>query len=140
MAALTASRSTPSQEIDLKGYLMGVATIWKGSMVMLNSAGFAVPASDVVVGNMNRVVGVADETVVNTGAAGSKKIKVRSGRSFQFDATSITQAMVGTEMSVVDDHTFDDAPSANLLACGILTEYVSAVSGYIFIPKGGIAK
>jgi len=112
VTALADDRQTPAQEVELKGYLVAASTtIYKGGMVAVNDAGHLVMASDAA--NL-RVVGVADERVDNSaGSAGDKKCRVRSGRAFDFNATAITQAMVGDLMFVVDDNTFDDCSSTS---------------------------
>lgn len=139
MTALADDRQTPAQEVELKGYLVAASTtIYKGGMVAVNDAGHLVMASDAA--NL-RVVGVADERVDNSaGSAGDKKCRVRSGRAFDFNATAITQAMVGDLMFVVDDNTFDDAAGTNGVPCGRLLEYISATRGIIYIPVGGLRK
>jgi hypothetical protein len=75
----------------------GVATattIYAGEMVALNAAGYAVPASDTA--NL-RVIGRAEEDVVNAGADGAAKIKVKRG-VFKWDndvTNPVTIASVG---------------------------------------------
>lgn len=136
MTALSADRSTPSTDIELKGYPMGVDTIYKGALVAINSSGYAVPASDSA--SDLSIVGVAEESVANESpnAAGDHTIRVRSGRAFRLPATSITQAMVGSMMYAVDDQTIDET-TTNGMAVGILVEYISAIEGKVFIPLGG---
>jgi len=141
MAALTTDRDTKIiAKPSLKGYPMAANdTIYKGGLVCINSSGYAVPAADTA--GFSGVIGVADETVASpsTDSDGDKKIRVRSGEIYDFAATSITQAMLGTVMYVVDDQTFDDAAGAtNEIAAGILAEYVSSSRGKIFIPTGGM--
>jgi len=71
-----------------------------------------------------------------TGADGAKNVRVRRQGVFEFDAASITQAMVGDPMYVVDDHTFDDAAgSTNDVKVGILVKYGSATKGWIDIAR-----
>ena len=140
MVALAADRNTQSREGHLKRYPVAASTtIYKGSMVTLSDAGFAKPAADLA---NERVVGVADEKVDNSaGAAGALNVRVISGRAFRFAASSITQAMLGDPMFVVDDQTFDDAAGAtNDVPCGRLVEFVSTTDGWIFIMAGGLRK
>lgn len=140
MAALAADRQTASKSGELRGYPVAASTtIYKGSLVALSDAGYAVAASDAA--NL-RVVGVAFEKVDNSaGAAADKTVRVQAGRSFEFAATSITQAMLGDVMFVVDDQTFDDAAGAtNEVPCGRLVEFVSTIKGWIYIPSGGCRK
>lgn len=140
MAALTNDRDTPYKDGQLKGYpVLNNTTIFKGALVAVTDAGYLVPASDTAA---LRVVGVAHEKVISpsTDAAGAKKCRVLAGKAFLFDATSITQAMLGDRMHVVDDHTFDDAVGTNTIPCGRLVEFVSTTLGYIFIAEGGLIK
>lgn len=133
MAPLAADRITlqknPTSE---QAYLMASATtIYAGAMVMLNGSGLAVPAADAAGG---KVVGVAKKTVINP-SGGTLKVNAEHGW-FKFPATSITQAMVGTKMHVVDDQTFDDAAGVNAVVAGTLMEFVSATEGWIMIEPG----
>lgn len=139
MTALATDRDTRAKDAGLIGYPVATNTvIWKGGLVMVNDAGYLIPAADAANG---RVVGVADETCNNNpGADGAKKCRVRSGKTFLFNATSITQAMVGDAMYVVDDNTFDDAVGTNAVKCGRLTQFVDTTHGWIFIPDGALRK
>lgn len=137
MAALAKDRNTASRIGDFLAYPVAASTkLYKGGMVSLNASGYAIPAADTA---STIVIGVADEYVDNSaGANGAKWVRVVSGRAFKFAASSITQAMVGTTMCVVDDQTFDDAAGpTNDIACGRLVEYISATEGWVYIPKGG---
>lgn len=141
MAALTVDRDTLIiAKPTLKGYpVLNDTTIYKGSLVCLDSTGYAIPAADT--SGLSGVIGIADEQVASpsTDSDGDKKIRIRSGEIYDFVATSITQAMLGTVMYVVDDQTFDDAAGAtNEIAAGILVEYISATRGKIFVPTGGM--
>lgn len=137
MAALTADRQTVSKLTGIKSYpVLTGTTIYKGAIVAINAAGYAIPATDTA-GLV--VVGIADEKVVNSGASGSVLIRVLYDRLFLLPATSITQAMVGTNMVVVDDATVDDAAGAtNDIVVGKLIEYVSATEGWVLIRGFGI--
>lgn len=137
MTALATDRDTAAKDAGLLGYLVQTnVVIWKGSLVAVSADGFLIPAADTTA---IRVVGVADETVNNNpGAAGAKKCRVRSGKAFLFAATSITQAMLGDLMHVVDDQTFDEATGTNGVPAGRLVQFISTTSGYIFIPDGGL--
>ena len=139
MAALTADRPTQSKLGDLMIYPVGVDVIYKGAIVMVDDAGFLVAGADSANG---RCVGVADEKVDNSGgSAGDLNCRVVSGRKFRFAATSITQAMLGDAMFIVDDQTFDDAAGAtNDVPVGRLVEFISTTEGWVFIPKGGCRK
>lgn len=136
MAALTADRMTPKRGISRYFEVPVAATtkIYAGSLVAVNSSGYAVPAADTA---SFKVVGVASKQADNsTGAAGAINVEVQSGL-FEFAASSITQAMVGTVMYVVDDQTFDDALGTNGIKAGLLVRYISATSGELLVLPSG---
>jgi hypothetical protein len=133
MAALTKDRATPYRDgIEIDVPLAANSKIYAGSLVCANTSGYAVPAADTA---GMKFVGVALEQVDNTGGAnGAKKVRVRRQGTFEFDALSITQAMVGSSMYVMDDHTFDDATGpTNDIRLGILVKYVADTKGWIDI-------
>lgn len=135
--ALSADKVSEIQPGNLTEYrLAGAVRIFKGALVNLNTAGNAKPASD---GSGEVCVGIADESVDNsTGGAGAKTIRVRSGIRVRMKAASIAQTMVGALMYVEDDETIDDAAGpTNDVIVGVLTKYISATDGVVYIPEGG---
>lgn len=135
MAALTRDRATPYREgIEIEYPVATGTKIYAGSMVCVNTTGYAVPAGDTV---GYRFAGVAMEQVDNSsGGDGAAIVKLRRAGVFEFDAASITQAMVGMAMYAVDDHTFDDAAgTTNDIKVGLLVKYVSATKGWIDIAR-----
>ena len=80
-------------------------TIYQGSMVALNAAGYAVPAS---ADSALRVIGRAEQKVVNAGSAGDEKVLVKRG-VFRFANSGttgeVTAADIGKPCYVVDDET-----------------------------------
>lgn len=108
------------------------ATIYKGALLCVNSSGYAQPATDA--GSVV-FIGVAYEAKNNSaGSDGDLDVRVMTRGRFLLPATSITQAMVGTAMYVVDDATVDDAAgSTYLVHVGKLVEYVSTTSGWVDI-------
>lgn len=130
-AALTADRITETKLTGLKSYPILTATkIYAGSLVAIDSAGYAKPAADAA---SLKVVGVSTEQVDNTGASGDKSIKVDAPILARFNASSITQAMVGQVMYVVDDNTFDDGAGTNGITAGVLVEFISTTEGWLLI-------
>lgn len=107
-------------------------TIFKGGLVAIEAAsGFAIPASDTAA---TPVIGVAIEKKVSGGANGDTIIRVMADAEWLFVASSITQAMLGTDMVVVDDNTVDDAAGAtNDIVAGKLTEFVTTTKGWVYI-------
>ena len=138
MTALAADRQTQARHAGMQKYPVEAGeTIYKGALVTIDNDGYLMPAQDTAA---HRVVGVADENVDNSdGSDGDLDCRVVSGRAFLFVASSITQAMLGDVMFVVDDQTFDETVT-NDVPCGRLVEFVSTTSGYIFIPNGGLRK
>ena len=134
MTVLAADRETARKEGGLKSFPCGVDIIYKGGMVGINPAGYvmAMPVAASAIGYV--FAGVAYEKVDNaSGSAGDKSVRVYTEGLFLFTATSITQAMVGQMMYLVDDNIFDDVAGAEQVPVGILEEYVSATSGWIKI-------
>lgn len=135
MAALTKDRATPYREgIEIEFPVAANSKIYSGSLVCANTSGYAVPAADTA---GLKFLGVALEQVDNTGGAnGAKLVRLRRTGVFEFDATSVTQAMVGTAMYVKDDHTVDDAAGAtNDIKVGELVKYVADTKGWIDISR-----
>lgn len=135
MAALSKDRATSYREgIELEFPVAASTKIYAGSLVCVNTDGYAVPAADT---SGYLFMGVALEQVDNsTGANGAKNVRLRRTGVFQFDATSITQDMVGQPMYAMDDHTFDDAAGpTNDVKVGILVKYESATKGWIDIAR-----
>jgi len=135
MAGLTRDRATSYREgVEVDYPVAAGAKIYAGSLVCVNADGFAVPAADT---SGYVFVGVALEQMDNSaGANGAKSIRVRREGVFEFDAASITQAMVGDPMYVVDDHTFDDAADpTNDIKVGLLVKFASATKGWIDIAR-----
>jgi hypothetical protein len=135
MSALTRDRATPYREgIEVEYPVAANAKIYAGSLVCVNTAGYAAPAADT---SGYRFIGVAMEQMDNTdGDDGGKSVRVRRAGVFEFDALSIDATMVGQAMYVVDDHTFDDAAGpTNDIKTGLLVKYVSATKGWIDIAK-----
>lgn len=102
--ALTAESKRPQREGKNYSYPVAASTtIYKGGLVCLNSSGYAVPgsASTTLV-----AVGRAEETVVNSGTAGSVNVEVLEG-VFKFTNSSSTDAItiaeIGDAVYIVDD-------------------------------------
>lgn len=104
--ALSAARNTP-ERADSSAMSderpMAQTTIYQGGLVVLNSAGYLAPGS---VATTHIAAGRAEETVVNSGAAGALTCKIRQG-VFRFNNSSagdtITIADIGDDCFIVDD-------------------------------------
>lgn len=134
MSGLTRDRATAYREgVELEFPVAASTKIFAGSMVCINANGYAVPAADT---SGYRFVGVAMEQRDNSaGLDGGHSVRVRRAGAFEFDAASITQAMVGQPMYAVDDHTFDDAAGTNSIKVGLLVKFVSTTQGWIDITR-----
>jgi hypothetical protein len=113
-----------------RGYIMTASTtIPKGALVSVDAATGL--AKNAVAGAVDPVVGVAAETLTSA-ASGTYRIQVEFGASWLFAASSITQAMVGDPMLVVDNNTVDETSAGSAVA-GILDEFVSTTLGWVRI-------
>lgn len=110
--------------------------IYKGTLVCVNSSGYAVPGADT---SGYVCVGIAEEQVDNTTTghtAGRYNIRVVSGRRFTLSGTGFTQASVGAPVYVSADNTVAASVSNNILA-GIVNKYLSSTSVEVQIAGGG---
>jgi len=132
MAALSAARITKSKNLGaIKRHPCGVDIIYAGGMVMIDSAGYAMPAA--AASANNGVVGVATETIDNSsGSAGDLNVKVQEGW-FLFAGDTLEQEDVGHVVYADDDQTIDETQASNAPVVGILMELVSASSGWVAI-------
>jgi hypothetical protein len=105
--ALTSGRNTKQRASAQFMFPVAAATtIYAGGMVtLLATGGNAVPAGTASAGVC---VGVADETVANSGSAGDVSVQVRRG-TFQFlnsaSGDLIARADIGATCYIVDDQT-----------------------------------
>lgn len=137
MTALAANYQFASKQNGVKSYpVADNVHIYKGSIVCVNSSGYAVPGANTAA---YVTVGIADEEVDNTltgHAAGLKRVRVISGRHFLMnDVTAdLTQAKVGLVVYVTDSGNVSLSES-NSIAVGIVTEYVSSTQAWVYIPE-----
>lgn len=112
-------------------------TIYQGALVMVDTDGYLTTAVDTA---NCKVVGVADETVVNSGADGAAFCRVKSGCRFKFAASSIAIGDFDAPlMYVVDDNTVDETTPANSVKAGIhVPPHISTTEGWIYIPPFGV--
>lgn len=122
MANATAAREDDRQDGVLVLYPVKTASkIYKGTLVSVDSTGYAKRAAAAD----KRVVGVAYETVDNTGANGALNIRVWATGSFTFATTGATQANVGDAVYVTDDQTVQTSATSTIKV-GVINEFVSA--------------
>jgi len=135
MGALAKDRTTAYREgVEVEFPVAAATKIYAGSLVMISATGYAIPGADTADCKFG---GVALEQIDNSaGADGAQVVRLRRTGVFDFAAASITQAMVGGIMELVDDQTFDDAAGpANHIKCGQLVKYVGANRGWIDIGR-----
>jgi hypothetical protein len=90
------------------------ARIWKGALVCVDNTGYLVPASDTA--NL-RFVGVAFESVDNTGgASGAKRCRVVKRGTFVYNRIgSFTQADIGTTARAITDNEIAKTSTNNIV-------------------------
>jgi hypothetical protein len=107
MTALAAARNTPQMLTGLMpAYLYTGVTVYQGGIVSIDTShGYAVPGAT---STSHVVWGIAQETVTNSGASGTKSVNVKIG-TFKFlnsaAADAITVAETGGLCYLVDDQT-----------------------------------
>lgn len=104
--------------------------IWKGGIVGRGTDGFAV--AGVKDANV-QILGIAAESVLGGATDGAKYIEVECAREYLFAASSVTQAMLGNAMKIIDDNTVDET-EADSATVGPMTEFVSTTQCWVFVP------
>ena len=131
MAALTADRNTLRKATDENTTYPVAAstTLYAGSLVCINTSGYAVAAADTA---GLRLVGVAKAQADNSsGSAGDVNIEVYHVGAFECTSSGLTIANEGDPVWVSDDQTVTTTPG-NVFA-GVLRDYVSATSAFVDI-------
>lgn len=126
MASLTSSRNTPEMADGGRIRILDLeadTTIYLGSMVAVNSAGRAVPASSTtttanglkLLGRAEYVVGgvPGQNAINNPGAAGALQVAVRKGVFLYSQDGSIGAAALGAVCFAIDDNTVTAADRAS---------------------------
>ena len=115
--------------------------IYAGTMVALNSSGYAVPAANA---SGYAVVGRASKTIDNrvnnptvaSGASNAQKIEVERG-VFGFATDNITVTSVGSVIYVLDDKTVTTTAGSYATIAGILVDYSG---GYAWVDTFNIPR
>lgn len=136
--ALSADRNTEMKDGELLGLPMAVAKIFAGSLVAINSSGYATKGQ---AATGMTYIGRAEEQVDNsTGSAGGKNILVRRGKAFKWKnsgTSAITQADVGKICYIEDDQTVSKTDQAGTLsAAGAI---VGVETGGVWVAEAGKA-
>ncbi|MFZ2448094.1 MAG: capsid cement protein [Syntrophobacteraceae bacterium] len=124
MAALTSDRKTVYREgIEIEYKVAAGAKIYAGSLVCLNTAGYAAPGADTA---SFRFIGVAVEHADNSsGENGDITVRVRRKGVFRFAASGMAITDIGAAVKVSDDQTVAKS-TTNSVACGTIAEFISA--------------
>jgi len=116
MPALQQPYETHEREGLIVAYPVKANTrIWKGALVCVDSTGYLMPASDTA--NL-RFVGVAFESVDNTGgASGEKRCRVIKRGTFVYNraGAAYTQADLGTTVRAITDNEVAKTSTNNLV-------------------------
>lgn len=142
MAALTAERNTRTKATAAvrtnSGGVAAATTIWLGALIAVNAAGFIVPASDTAA---LKVVGIANETVVNAGAAGAKSVVYQTGLVVELENAggAIVQASMHRTCVVADDQSVTTAAVAtNDIVAGVVQGFTST-KVWVYVDEAGVA-
>lgn len=140
MTALAADRKVISKWTgrSLAIKVAATTTIYKGALVAVNTAGYAVAAAATA---GFRVVGVAQRKVDNSaGAAGDEEVQVLTGVfAFANDTDAIAQADIGRACFVQDDQTVQDENGGSPVVAGIVDSFDSSWVYANVSPEAGLA-
>lgn len=133
MTALSSDRKTPHREgMEIEYKVAAGAKIYAGSLVCLNTSGYAVPGADT---SGFRFLGVAREAADNSsGANGDLLVRVGRKGVFRFSASGMAVTDVGAAVKVADDQTVAKT-TANSVVCGAVAEFVSATEVGVDIDR-----
>lgn len=142
MTAAMTNRLTDLRNTDLAIYTpyavkTGV-TIYEGTLVMLGTDGYLIPAADTA---NCKVVGIADEKIVaGSAASGTYTCRVVSNVCARLSASSVALSDFDAPLLyVVDDSTVDETSPANSVKAGLLVPpFLSATEAWVFIPPFGM--
>jgi hypothetical protein len=126
--ASTGAREASRKPGEMQSYKMGIVKLNKGTLVFLRVADGYVYAARTTGSITDLFVGVANETVDNSGgSAGGKSINVLKTGSYVFLKTSAVQTDLGTVVYAADDQTVTPT-STNAVKVGFPTELIDGTS------------
>lgn len=138
MAALTKDRNTPMRvggtAREGEADVAAATTIFFGSLIGVNAAGFVVPMSDTAA---LVCIGIAQEQVINTGANGAKKVRYITGVEAEFENAggAIVQAGKHALCYAADDQSVTTAAVAvNDRPVGIVRSFTAA-KVWVFVDE-----
>lgn len=122
------------ESVEINIPVDGGSTIYAGSLVAINAAGFAIPATDTA---GLKFAGVALMQADNAnGSDGDLSIRVRTEGMFELVGSGLAQSQVGDPVYVVDDETVGPfAEVSNYVPAGRLIKYISATRGIVKISR-----
>jgi len=135
MTATTTAREAQRKDGEVISYKMAAVKIVKGTLVNINTSGYATNASDAA---GESFAGVACETIDNSsGSAGDASIRVETVGTFVFidGGGNGAQTDVGLPFKVVDNQTVTDASTTNSITAGVAVESISSTQVRIRIDR-----
>lgn len=135
MVALASNAIRRTRKLGKKHTLPvnGGSHIFAGAAPMVDPDGFARPAA--ALANNRGCWGISLEEVDNTaGADGDVSVVVQECEAL-FDFDTLEQNDVGARAYADDDNTGDETQATNAPVLGIITEYVSATSGWVAMSQ-----
>jgi hypothetical protein len=128
MAALAADRQTRYRAQEARHRRCGVAaatTIYKGAIVCKNAAGYLVPGSDTAA---LTCVGIAEEQVVNAGAAGALDCGYATGMDVELVNSAGTIVQASQKAYAADDQSVNPTgTSVHHVLVGTVTEFTATL-------------
>lgn len=136
MAVLTSSINVEEKDGVVHAAPVAVDIIYRGALVMYNTAGFLAPAAT---GAGNIFAGVAEEEVDNSGgSAGDKKCRYKKEGCYLLTGAGFVQGDVGDSVYASDDQTITKTSTNNPLV-GQIVEFVSATQVWVKLARNPAA-
>lgn len=132
MAVLTDSINVEEKDGVVIDSPMAVDIIYRGAMVMNNTAGFLAPAAT---GAGNVFAGISEEEVDNSlGSAGDKSAKHKVEGSYLLTGSGFAQTDVGQSVYATDDQTISTTVGNNPIV-GQIVQFVSATQVFVKLER-----
>ena len=132
MAALTDSINVEEKDGVLVDSPCAVDIVFRGALVMYNTAGFLAPAAT---GAGNIFAGIAEEEVDNSGgSAGDERCKHKIEGSYLLTGSGFVQGDIGETVYASDDQTITKTSTNNPLV-GQIVQFVSATQVFVKLER-----
>lgn len=136
MAALTDSIEVLEKDGIIHDAPVAVDIIYRGAIVMYNTAGFLAPAAT---GAGNIFAGISEEEVDNSGgSAGDVNCRYKKEGSYLLTGSGLVQGDVGEYVYASDDQTITKTSTNNPIV-GQIIEYVSATQVWVKLERNPAA-